>query len=136
MSSDNPKPLARRHSATPWALFSKRIKGELFDAHLKDAHGRDLSDLNGEEMLVNLERSMRCVNACALLNSDDPMREIEALLRDRARLIDLMAKQGYKRPASPDVVLRPVGDDDTPAEHESIYPQAEDGRKQIGPLDV
>jgi hypothetical protein len=117
--------LVRYHDHKPVEVMVKSLdtQRELFT-------GDDL-----EQDLIDADRAARCVNACDLLNADRPDLEIEALLRDRARLMEIMAKQGYKRPAVPDMVLKP-GSDDVPAEHESIYPVTDDGRKQIGPLDI
>lgn len=132
----NPKPLPRRHTKH-WfthVLYRdhKPVVVMLKSLDLK----REL--LNGDDLeqdLVDADRAARCVNACDLLNTDRPDLEIEALLRDRARLMEIMAKQGYKRPSEPAMVLKP-GSDDVPAEHESIYPITDDGRKQIGALDI
>lgn len=93
----------------------------------------DGSDL--EQDVIDADRAARCLNACELLNTGHPDREIESLLRDRKRLLDIMAGQGYKRPSAPDMVLYPGSDDEAPAQ-ESVHPITDDGRKQIGPLDI
>ena len=133
---------SRKHYPAPWAVHATRRRGELVSVEIVAADGttvalESLGDglfLGLEQLGVSYERIMRCVNACELLKTDDPMREIESLLRDRAALMTAMARGGFKRPSQPVVVLHPG--EDEPQEAESAHLVLADGRKQIGPTDV
>lgn len=129
------KALPRRHTRN-WfvhALYRDHKPVEVMVKSLDSMRELFTGD-DPEQDLIDADRAARCVNACDLLNTDRPDLEIEALLRDRARLMEIMAKQGYKRPSEPAMILKP-GSDDAP-ESESVYPITDDGRRQIGPLDI
>lgn len=132
---NSPKPLPHRHRGAPWRLHSVRRAGILQQVQLETAFGEIIAvEFAGdglyetlEHLLIDYERAARCVNACELLSTDHPDREIEALLKDRARLMDILAGRGYKRPSEPAFVLRPGSDEDAATESEKI---------QIGPTDI
>jgi hypothetical protein len=81
----NPKPLPNRHTPATWYVHAHYKDHKLAGVEIKSlvAKREILAGDDLEQDLIDADRIMRCVNACELLRTDHPDREIEELLRYR-----------------------------------------------------